>query len=33
VPQELGVADAPGGSERVNLVTGAGELEDAELHV
>ena len=32
VPDQLGVAHAPGGVQRIDLVAGAGELEDAELH-
>ena len=32
VPQQLRVADAPRGRQRVDLVAGAGELKDAELH-
>ncbi len=32
VPQQLRVADATGGLQRIDLVAGAGELEDAELH-
>src|SRR5207244_8141151 len=32
VPDQLGLAHAPGGVKRIDLVAGAGELEDAELH-
>ena len=32
VPEQLGVAEAPAGQQRVDLVAGAGEADDAELH-
>jgi hypothetical protein len=32
VPEQLGVPDPPRREQRIALVTGAGELDDAELH-
>ena len=32
VPEQLGVADPLSGEQRVDVVTGAGEADDAELH-
>ena len=32
VPEQLGLADPLAGLQRVDLVAGAGELDDAELH-
>ena len=32
VPQQLGLADAAGGEQRVDVVAGTGEADDPELH-
>jgi hypothetical protein len=32
VPEQLGVAEPPAGEQRVDLVAGAWETQDAELH-